>query len=57
MPARDLYHDAVKHALNKDGWAITHDPLRLRWGTKRCLCGFGRRAASCCGEVWAENRD
>ena len=30
MPARDLYHDAVKNALVKEGWTITHDPLRLR---------------------------
>lgn len=30
MPARDLYHDTVKNALVKDGWTITHDPLRLR---------------------------
>ncbi|MBW4473706.1 MAG: XisH family protein [Stenomitos rutilans HA7619-LM2] len=30
MPARDIYHDAVKNALIKDGWTITHDPLRIR---------------------------
>ena len=30
MPARDIYHEAVKNALVKDGWTITHDPLRLR---------------------------
>ena len=29
MPARDIYHDHVKEALVKDGWTITHDPLRL----------------------------
>nr|WP_318734509.1 element excision factor XisH family protein [Roseofilum sp. Belize BBD 4] len=22
MPAKDIYHDAVKHALIKDGWTI-----------------------------------
>ncbi len=27
--ARDALHDVVKHALQKDGWRITHDPLRL----------------------------
>jgi len=26
MPAKDFYHDTVKHALIKDGWTITHDP-------------------------------
>lgn len=30
MPARDIYHNTVKNALIKDGWTITHDPLRLR---------------------------
>jgi hypothetical protein len=30
MPALDIYHEAVKNALVKDGWTITHDPLRLR---------------------------
>jgi hypothetical protein len=32
MPAKDLYHDTVKTALIKDGWTITHDPYRLRYG-------------------------
>lgn len=27
MPAKDIFHDVVKHALLKDGWAITHE----RW--------------------------
>lgn len=26
MPARDIFHNAVKYALEKDGWKITHDP-------------------------------
>jgi XisH protein len=30
MPAKDRYHDTVKNALIKDGWTITHDPLRIR---------------------------
>jgi hypothetical protein len=29
MPARDSIHDAVKNALEKDGWTITHDPLSM----------------------------
>src|SRR5262245_33757852 len=28
MAAKDIYHDHVKIALEKDGWTITHDPLR-----------------------------
>ena len=32
MPNRDRYHDVVRRVLEKDGWLITDDPLRLRWG-------------------------
>ena len=27
--AKDLYHQAVRAALEKDGWIITHDPFNL----------------------------
>lgn len=30
--AKDIFHDTVKFALQKDGWTITHDPYRLRYG-------------------------
>lgn len=30
--AKDFFHDTVKIALQKDGWTITHDPYRLRYG-------------------------
>ena len=30
--AKDIFHDAVKKALEKDGWIVTHDPYRLRYG-------------------------
>jgi hypothetical protein len=30
MSARDLFHEAVKQALIKDGWTITSDPLVIR---------------------------
>lgn len=32
MPAKDVFHNAVKHALEKDGWLITDDPLHLGFG-------------------------
>lgn len=32
MTAKDIFHDAVKHALEEDGWKITHDPLFLSFG-------------------------
>ena len=30
MPAKDIFHDCVKHALIKDGWIVTDDPLSLK---------------------------
>jgi hypothetical protein len=30
--AKDLFHNEVRIALEKDGWQITHDPYRLRYG-------------------------
>ena len=32
MSAKDKFHDAVKQGLEKDGWKITHDPLRIEFG-------------------------
>ncbi|AFZ23134.1 XisH protein [Cylindrospermum stagnale PCC 7417] len=31
MPAKDIYHDAVKNALIKDGWTIIADPYFLQY--------------------------
>ncbi|NJN67565.1 MAG: fatty-acid synthase [Chloroflexaceae bacterium] len=41
MPARDLYHREVKHALIKDGWSITHDPYTLSFGQKDVFVDLG----------------
>lgn len=41
MPAKDIYHDIVKNALIKDGWTITDDPLRLRWGNDLLYVDLG----------------
>jgi len=30
--AKDIFHDAVKVALQKDGWTITHDPYEIAVG-------------------------
>ena len=30
--AKDIFHNKVKIALQKDGWLITHDPYQLRYG-------------------------
>lgn len=31
MPAKDIFHDKVRRALEKDGWTITDDPYSLKW--------------------------
>lgn len=30
MPAKDIFHNAVRSAMQKEGWRITHDPLFIR---------------------------
>jgi hypothetical protein len=40
-PARDLYHDAVRTALIKDGWTITHDPYTITFGRRRVFVDLG----------------
>jgi hypothetical protein len=30
--AKDVFHESVKTALQKEGWKITHDPYELRVG-------------------------
>ncbi len=32
MAARDLFHEAVKVALQKENWVITNDPLKVEAG-------------------------
>ncbi|MEC4985851.1 MAG: XisH family protein [Oscillatoria sp. PMC 1068.18] len=41
MPAKDIYHDTVKNALIKDGWTVTDDPLRLKWGLRELFVDLG----------------
>ena len=30
MAAKDIFHDNVVHALQKDGWIVTNEPLSLK---------------------------
>ncbi len=41
MPARDVYHDVVKRALEKDGWTITHDPYTIVAGLRHVFVDLG----------------
>lgn len=34
MPAKDHYHETVKHALIKAGWTIDDEQVRLKVGTR-----------------------
>jgi glucose-6-phosphate 1-dehydrogenase len=34
MPSKDIYHDTVKKALEKDGWLITKEQLKLTIGSR-----------------------
>jgi len=45
MPARDIYHNAVKSALIDDGWSITHDPYRIEYGGKDAYVDLGAERA------------
>jgi hypothetical protein len=39
--AKDLFHNAVRRALEKDGWLITDDPLFIRFGTVEMYIDLG----------------
>src|SRR4051812_48580127 len=41
MPAKNIHHDVVIHALRADGWTITHDPLLLPCGDRRLFIDLG----------------
>lgn len=43
--ARDIFHNAVKTALIKDGWTITHDPYHLRYGIADIYIDLAAEAA------------
>jgi XisH protein len=44
LPQRDAYHGAVRAALIKDGWKITHDPLVLSFGERSLRVDLGAEA-------------
>ena len=41
MPAKDKYHDTVRHALEKDNWKITDDPFSLKIGERDAFIDIG----------------
>jgi hypothetical protein len=41
MPAKDIYHNAVRQALINDGWTITDDPYKIEWRKKKVYVDLG----------------
>ncbi|MDQ2097517.1 MAG: element excision factor XisH family protein [Tychonema bourrellyi B0820] len=41
MPAKDIYYNNVRTALEKDGWTITNDPLPLKIGKRTLSVDLG----------------
>lgn len=41
MFAKDIFHDAVKKGLEKEGWSITDDPLRIEVGDVQMYVDLG----------------
>jgi XisH protein len=41
VPAKNIYHDAVVHALIADGWTITDDPLTISYGGRDLFVDLG----------------
>jgi hypothetical protein len=41
VPRLDVYHETVKHALERDGWTITHDPLTYKIDADKIYIDLG----------------
>jgi hypothetical protein len=41
MPKKDVFHNTVKRALQKDGWNVNKDPLKLRYEDKTYYVDLG----------------
>ena len=41
MPAKDIFHEQVKRALEKEGWIVTHDPLPIAAGSVEMSIDLG----------------
>ena len=45
MSAKDIFHEAVKQGLQKDGWMITDDPLKFKFGNVNFRVDLGAERA------------
>ena len=53
MARKNAYHDVVKSALEKDGWTLTHEPLRLVVDEVGCVTHANGRFQ----EMWQVSED
>ncbi len=51
MPAKDIFHSAVRKGLEQEGWVITDDPLRIEVGDVEMYIDLGAE------QVLAAERD
>jgi hypothetical protein len=54
VPAKNIYHDAVVHALTTDGWTVTHDPLTVSYGGKDLFVDLGAERLTIAAEKGGE---
>ena len=54
MPAKNIYHDAVVHALVADGWTITDDPLTVSFGGRDLFVDLGAERTTLAAEKGGE---
>jgi hypothetical protein len=58
MSAKDVFHNAVKNALQKEGWIITDDPFFIRFGGINIYIDLGAEkviAAEKDGKIWIQH--
>ena len=41
MPSKDIYHNTVKKALEKDGWLVTKEQIKLTIGSRTLYIDLG----------------
>ena len=44
MPAKDRFHNAVRNALTKEGWTITHDPFFVKYENQKLMIDLAAEA-------------
>jgi hypothetical protein len=50
VSAKNIYHDTVVHALEADGWTITHDPMTLSYGDRDLYMDLGAERTAIAAE-------